>query len=990
MHAIRWVFTAALLAGSIAFAQSETGKSALEGRVFDPSGKAIESAQITVTSVQTGLRRKALSSIDGDFRVGALPVGVYSLEAAAPGFGQARAAAIELLVGETKSVTLTLPIESVSTQVNVEATAEIVNRSDINNSTTVGQRQIQDLPIRGRNFVEFIQLTPNVMQEGNRYGIVVNGQRSINSNISVDGVDFNDSLQGGQRGGGPNESAYFFPQLAVREFQVVRDGASAEVGRTNAGYVNVVTKSGSNDLHGEAFYANRNGRLTSPDAFGNDSSANAQNQLGASFGGPIRKERLFFFGALEKNLVTIPYTVKFNTPTGNVVIPQDILSQQGTFNQKNNPLVSFGRLDYSLSPNTTVNLQYTYASQNGLNFGGQSGQTNQASTNNTILDRASQGLKTAVTTVVSPNMLHELRAQWAYDNRTQKPNSDLAQVTVNDFGTLGGSSNGTYIYNATRYQILDNVTWNRGNHSIKFGVDLNFNPQQQQRETNYGGAYTFSTLADYLAAVAGNNAKIARYQQSIAANGTQGFYDAMQKDFALFVTDSWRVSKNLVLTAGLRWDGQVNPQPTSPNPKYPVLTGQIPNDLKMWQPRLGFAYNVAGNGKTVIRASAGLFDARTPAYLMQRVFTDNGLNTLVLDTNTDPTLLTYLKVPQPFRTLPAGIKTPINSIYSFDPSFRNPRSGQVAIALEQELDRTTKVTIGYTRNSTWSLQRRLDMNLFAPTVLPNGNPVFPTTDAAGNLVAATGANATTGAPIFGGLAARIARPDPALGQININKSVAHSRYDGFSLSLQRRMRKRFQVGLNYTYAHSRDDDSNERDFNRQGGLNPYNLTMDASYAKNDIRHNGNLNVLYDIGRGFTVSTLLFARTGIPVKPVIGADTQNDGNTVNDRPIVNGKIAGRADYRQPGFFDWDMRLLKSFKVGDRMRLDFSMEAFNLTRSTNKTFNGDGETTFGLPRATVNPLTGIPFANNTALIPTFAPGTDRFGGPRQMQLGLRFLF
>jgi len=183
------------------------------------------------------------------------------------------------------------------------------------------------------------------MQEANRFGLVVNGQRSINSNISIDGVDFNDSLQGGQRGGGANESEYFFPQLAVREFQVVRDGASAEVGRTNAGYVNVVTKSGTNSYHGQAFYSNRNGALTSPDAFGNDSSSNGQNQFGAAVGGPIRKEKLFFFGAFEKNLVTIPYTVKFNQPSGNVTVPQDILNQRGNFDQKNNPLVAFGRLD---------------------------------------------------------------------------------------------------------------------------------------------------------------------------------------------------------------------------------------------------------------------------------------------------------------------------------------------------------------------------------------------------------------------------------------------------------------------------------------------------------------------------------------------------------------------------------------------------------------------------------------------------------------------
>lgn len=977
----------------MAWGQSETGKSAISGQVLDPAGKAVASANVAVVELQTGFRRSTTSNEEGKFRLASLPVGNYQLEVSSKGFGNYRVEAFELEVGQTRSLNVTLAIASVSEQVTVSSAPNIINDADTGNGVVINQRAIEQLPIRGRNFVEFAQLSPNITQEQNRFGIVVNGQRSINSNISIDGVDFNDSLQGGQRGGGPNESAYFFPQLAVREFQVVRDGASAEVGRTNSGYINVVTKSGTNSYHGEGFYANRNGAMTSADAFGNDSSSNSQHQIGGAFGGRIIKDKLFFFGAVEKNIVTIPYTVKFNTPTGNVTIPSEILAQQGSFDQKNNPLVAFGRLDYQLTSNTTANLQYTYAAQSGLNFGGVSGQTTAASTNNTILDRASQGVKAAVTTVLSPNLLNEVRGQYAYDNRTQKPNSTLAEITINDFGTLGGSKNGTYIYNATRYEILDNLTWSHGRHTVKFGVDLNFSPQEQQRETNYGGVYTFTTLANYLAAVAGDNTKVTQYQQSIAANGTQGVYRGTQHDFAAFATDTIRLG-DLTITGGLRWEGQLNPQPTNPNPKYPQ-TGYIPHDLAMWQPRLGLAWNIGGKNTSVFRVSSGLFDARTPAYLMQRVFTDNGLNTLILDTGTDPSLFQYLKVPNRFDALPSGIKTPINSIYAFDPNYRNPRSGQVAVSFEQKIDRDTKVTVGFVRNSTWNLQRRFDTNLFAPVVLPSGLPIYPAYDSKNVLVYASGLTAT-GTPIFTDTATgktftgRVARPDPTIGQINVNKSVAHSSYNGLSVSVQRRFSHRLQFLFNYTYASSRDDDSNERDFNRQPALNTFNLTQDASYAKNDIRHSGNIHGVYDLGHGFTISTLLFARTGIPVKPVLGSDTQNDGNTVNDRPVLNGVLLARDAFRQPGFFDWDMRLTKEFRVRERLRVIFSAEGFNLTRSSNKTFNGDGETSFGKPQTAINPKTGFPYANNTANIPTFSPGTDRFGGPRQGQLGVRVVF
>ncbi|MGI8988410.1 MAG: TonB-dependent receptor domain-containing protein [Bryobacteraceae bacterium] len=675
---------------------------------------------------------------------------------------------------------------------------------------------------------------------------------------------------------------------------------------------------------------------------------------------------------------------------GNVAVPQSILSQQGQFTQKNNPLVAFGRLDYQLSQNNSVNLQYTYAAQNGLNFGGVSGITTAAVTNNTILDRASQGVKAGLTTVFTPALLNEVRGQWAYDNRTQTPNSPLPQIAINDFGTLGGNANGSYIYEATRYEILDNLSWTRGIHSFRFGVDSNFNPQRQSRETNPGGLYTFNTFADYLAL------KVARYQQALPANGTQGLYKGTQQDHGIYTMDTIKLRPDLTITAGLRWDGQIEPQPDHPNPKYPI-TSRIPNDLKMWQPRLGIAYDVAGQGKTVVRLSAGLYDARTPAYLIQRAFTDNGIDVLVLDTNTDPSILKLLTPPNGLTSIPSGVKTPINAVYAMDANYKNPRSFQGAATLEQQIDPSTKLTIGYTRNSTWGLQRRYDRNLFPPTILPNGLPVYPTFDSKGNLVQASGFNATTGQPIFTDstvavIKPAVARPDPTIGQFNVNESSAHSSYNGLSINVTRRFSRRLQVLLNYTYSFTHDDDSNERDFNRQQALDTYNLKLDAAYSRTDIRHNGNVSGIYDLPWGFTLSTIVFAHTGLPYRAVTGFDTQNDGNTVNDVPIYNGRIVRRFTFRQPGFFDWDMRLLKTFNLGERMRLSFSIEGFNLTRAGNKGFGSSAESTYGvqLPNGSINPIAGLPFTSNTAGVPSAIPGTDRFGGARQGQLGARFVF
>lgn len=442
----------------------------------------------------------------------------------------------------------------------------------------------------------------------------------------------------------------------------------------------------------------------------------------------------------------------------------------------------------------------------------------------------------------------------------------------------------------------------------------------------------------------------------------------------MYAQDTMQLHRDLTLVLGLRWEGEVEPQPNRPNPRYPVLTGSIPNDLKMWQPRIGLAYDVAGSGKSVIRASAGLFDARTPAYLLQRVSTDNGIHTVIIDSNVDPSVFSYLQFPNPLASVAAGVLLPINSIYAADPNFKNPRSGQVALSFEQQLDRQTTLTVGFTRNSTWGLQRRIDTNLFPPTIDSTGNAVYP-----------VGPKSTGG----------VLRPDPAVGQINVNQSTAHSDYNGLSISVQRRMSRRLQLQAHYTYSSTHDDDSNERDFNRQTAFDIYNLKLDRAYSKQDIRHNGNFNAVYSLPWGFTATGIFLARTGQPWKAVVGSDTQNDGNTVNDLPVYNGHVIPRNSYRLPGFLDLDGRLLKSFKLprmSEKVRLNLSVEAYNITRSTNKNMGLNGESKSGkpLPAGQINPFTGRPFANNSFGIPNNAPATDRFGGPRQIQVGARFVF
>jgi len=290
-------------------------------------------------------------------------------------------------------------------------------------------------------------------------------------------------------------------------------------------------------------------------------------------------------------------------------------------------------------------------------------------------------------------------------------------------------------------------------------------------------------------------------------------------------------------------------------------------------------------------------------------------------------------------------------VFGFDPAFRNPRSLQGSATVEQLIADDVTLSLSYVYNSTNSLQRRLDRNLFAPTLDATGLPIFPTT-----------------------------RPNPTIGALSINESTAKSRYDALAVTLARRLANHFQMQANYAWALNMDDDSNEHLFRRETALNPFDLAPEWAYSKNDVRHNFNVNMLTELPGGFMAGAIMFARTGIPFNPIIGFDTQNDANDENDRAIINGRVAERNSLRQPAFFDLDVRLMKAFRFGESRQIELIAEVFNVTRAANLNFGVDGVGLYGTPAQ--------PAA--TAGQPLFAPSTARFGGPRQLQLGMRFVF
>lgn len=991
------------------FAQSESGGSSLEGTVSDPNGAVVGGAVIIIRNNDTGLERTVTTNSEGNFSAPVLPVGTYTVSVNVNGFTPQRYESVKLNVGEATPLTVILQVKTLDTIVTITADTELVNTEDSSAGGTIDERAVSDLPIRGRNYTEFVQLSPAVVQEGDRSGLVISGQRSINSNISIDGADFNDALQGSQRGG--NEAVFFFPQTAIREFQVVRSGATAEVGRTNAGFVNAVTKSGTNEVRGEVFYFNRNDRLTSPDAFGNDGDNN-QNLFGGSVGGAFKKDRAFYFFGIEQNYLRIPYFVDFTTPA-NTVLPTELSSLEGEVNSTNNPTAFFGRIDFNLDTNNTLNFQYTYSRFNGNNFSAlDEGITLTDRQNDIFRTGNSNGLKSSLVSVINPNFINEFRAQIATDNRLEEANVAGVELRIDGIGLpgssnarIGGNSSRPRIFETVRYQISDNISYNIGDHRLKFGFDININHFNAQRIPFGVPSYRFQSSGSTSALQNFINRIPRRLEQTILIQPEFATANGYQKEYGLFIQDKVKVTKNLTVNAGLRWEGLDNPTPPNLNPAF-SQTQSIPDDLKQFQPRLGATWDILGNGNSVLRVSSGIYNARTPAVLFVRPFVENGLVTkfVRLDEVSGACRTSLTATNCRLRRNPDGsvganfivafpnILTPAQAnlaealrqrVFGFDPDFKNPRSFQASVNFDQKFGEDFVLSVGYIRSSTWNLQRRLNKNLRPP--LAETDPAYPAIFRG------------TGYPVFAAFPA--GRINPAIDWLSVNESTAHSDYNALTFNVRRRFAKRFTVTANYTFARNRDDDSNERNFDREQTLNPYDLKAEAGFSKQDVRHNFNVSGVFDLGRGFTVSSIVIARSGFPYTAILDDDFNGDTNEDNDRAIVDGRVVGRNTFRQPTFFNLDLRLLKTFNFGEKYKLAFSAEVFNATKAKNRGFGADAVSPFctdvadfigsnpsGLNITCPTGLSASKFAGEAST----APSTARFGGPRQLQLGMRFSF
>ncbi len=941
---------------SSAFAQSQATTGLIQGTVFDPAGAVVAGASVNVRNVETGFERSVSTNSDGFFSAPLLPLGRYTVTTVATGFSNSELTNVSVGVGQTISLRIELKVGSGVSTIDVTAEGEGVETSRTELSTQVNQRSVENLPINRRDFSRFALLTPGVsiVQGPDGDEITINGQKGIQNNVSIDGADANNPFFGEQRGG--QRPAFTISLESVKEFQVVPVGASAEFGRSSGGFINAVTKSGTNQFSGAAFLFFRNQALSgqNPDAVAaNLPVEDFRNyQLGGNVGGPIKKDKAFFFIAYERNDGRSEKPNSIDPTLASIFRLRFNSIEQGTIERTNDADVFLAKVDFNLNKNNILTLRHNFSRAEQVN-GTFDVPTWGISANGRETDKSNSFIGQLVSNFGS-KYLNEFRFQWAKEERPRfYDGPDLPDTTI---GTFDGSVSyrfGRPFFlpvpsNDTRWQFTDNFTVISGNHAIKFGADINHVNVAQTFIGFARGRYIFaaptisqaiSGFQDYINGVNAN--ALALYLQfapignrSVEEAGTQSF-NVIEP--GIYVQDNWQVRRNLTLNLGFRWEAQYEPDPINNpsqtrygqflnDPRFPS-DGTIPDFTDGYAPRLALAWSPGKDGKTAIRLGAGVYYARIPGLVLAGPRnTDGAIAGNIFFANflcSSSTLGGLGGCPAYPGIVPTAGFTPFNpGIAVFAKGFKNPRTLQYSISIEREIAKDLTFLVAYNIAKSDRLTRfvnRGDGRLY-----PGGVSPFERANGSG------------------------------VGEIRSTESSAKSFYQGLTLTLNKRFSDNFQFQINYLASADKSDDDNERDPFTFRYVDPRDLAAEYNYSDRDQLHRLNAFATFALPYDFTISPILQYRSAQPVSLV-------------NRGTFPNIIERNTERLKNEFFTLDVRASKVFKFGERMSLEGIFEAFNLFNSRNQrslprplTFNFDGTVTAG------------------------------FGEPRQAQIGLKFKF
>jgi outer membrane receptor protein involved in Fe transport len=934
---------------------AQVASGAIQGTISDESGAVLPGVAVTLRNQATGLTRETVTDAEGVFRAPLLPLGSWSVSAALQGFATLERKGLTLTIGETLTVELTLKVASAQETVEVTAEAPLIEPTRTQQASTVGSQAVANLPVNGRNFIDFVLTTPGVTRDVRQGDISFAGQRGTLNSLIIDGADNNNTFFGQTLGRtGSGRAPYQFSQDAVQEFQVNRNAYSAEYGRAGGAVINVVTKSGSNQFHGSVFEFYRDKKLNA-NSWANKivtpvrpKSPYHFDQFGGSLGGPLVKDKAFFFVSYDGQRNTIPNEISLAQNLGSVAVPSDPASQAGfaaiqskadSWERRQDQDVFLARVDWQVDARHRLTLRYNHQNFTGQNFEN-GGATNAEEHTGDSLVRT-RTLNASLASVFSSTLFNEFRFQWARDQEPGLANSDAPEATVRQGGrtvlTIGRNFFSPRETTIKRFQFADTLTLIRGSHALKLGVDVNRDQILNFFPGNFSGAYTFSSLASFAGGRPSNAAAGERYVQAFAGPGTSGATTNPDiTEFAAFAQDEWRVNKTLTVTLGLRYDVQSFAQPETRNPDPQLAaagidTSFLKTDKNNIAPRLGFAWTP--NARTVLRGGYGLFYGRTPSIMVGTAHSNNGINVQTV-TFTGNLVPTY---PNSFAALPTGVTLPRPTIFVFDPDYENPEIHQASLGGEYALSPDLSIGASYLFVAGRQLQRSRDLNVGVPVA--------------------------TAVPVQGGGTVGVqqfptARPFSNFDRIIRFESTAESTYNGLTLELKKRFTGGLQASLAYTLGKVEDTVPDATAVVPNSGddakftSNPADFEADRAPGNNDQRHRLVLSGYWDLGYwreaqgaakalldGWSLSWIASVESGQPYSQVIVNDVNRDGNTRND--IVPG---ARNSETTPTRYNIDLRVARRVPLTGRVKLELIAEAFNLLNSTNITSQRNGFYTF----------------------------------------------
>lgn len=1035
MTAVCAAFVFAILLG--AFAPRALGQAAnqgsIQGTLTDPTGAVVPSATLTATNAGTGISFTTSSDANGFYTFLVLPAGTYTIVAQKSGFAEVTHASVVVTVGARLTLDISMPLASQESTVTVSGQAPIVETSKSAVTSTVNERAIGNLPTNGRNFINFVLLTPGVTTDTRGGDISFAGQRGTLNSLVVDGSDNNNTFFGqtiGRTGSG--RAPYQFSQDAVQEFQVNSNAYSAKYGNAGGAVINVITKSGTNEFHGSAFEFYRDRSMNANDpiqiAKGKPKQPYHFNQFGGDAGGPVIKNKLFFFFDYDGQRNTVANFVFLNGApfcnpcSANQTSAINYLtaranSWSSTFNQN----VYLAKADWHISSNELLSVRYNAQRFTGANLESGGPQTSVEHTG--ASDVTSDTLSGTLTSTLRPTLINVFQAEYARDNEPGFANSDLPQVTVKNGGltvlTAGRNFFSPRFTNIKRGGFDDTISWVHGSHTLETGAHFMDDRIDNFFPGSFSGQFTFNSLEAFGCNLNGGGAgcftggdATDTFVEAFAGSGTTGPTTFPNfSEYSFFVQDEWRVRSNFTLNYGLRYDFDKIAQPPTLNPdpqlaQAGIISNRIHNQGDEFGPRIGFSWTPLASNRLVVRGGYGIFYGRTPAITVGTAMSNNGLNvtTLTFFPTSNPAIPMYpdnlcgAPTQTPSCAAPAGGTATPPTVFGFQRGYKEPDVQQFSLGTEYEINPNTAVSITYLHVKGTHLTRTLDVNLQGPEIQQQIGIIGSADVLTYNQMPQAGA--TLGIP---------SRPFTDFSRIEEFQSNANSNYNGMTVQVNKRFAKNYQVMGSYTFGKVIDDAPDATSVvplssdDTKMVSDPLDIRADKAAGINDQRHRFVLSGVWDLNYagglsssiargilgGWQLSGIFTAESGQPYSGFLGFDLNGDSNRNTDRTPG----LGRDTFYLPAIVSIDPRITRSVNITEKYHVQFIAEAFNVFNRANIT--GVNQTQFNVVSgATCTGVTTNTFGDCLRPVASFGHPTSTTinGGPgsRILQLAVKFAF